>query len=139
MKKVTTFVDGHLNVMEQNQRMQITKMTREWRNTSIGSLEEVTSMWKSMIRRGDSMHEQITSQIHSIKEHECTLDSDISKIFKVFYMQINGDKAYMGKMWSKANQLSYQDKEITRSILRLEKMSTMLMDHFNFSTIKDLH
>ena len=86
MKEVTAYVNIHLKGMEKNQRMQVGKMIWESRNISIYSLEEVTSMCKSMIIRRGSMHEKLTSQRLPLKEPECTLNPDMSKLFKVFHL-----------------------------------------------------
>ena len=45
-------------------------------------MEEMKSMCKSMIKRRGSMHENTVSQSFPLKEFECTLDSNMSKLLK---------------------------------------------------------
>ena len=63
---------------------------------------EVTSMYKSMIKREDSMHKSSISNLqHKGSEHV--------QATKLCLMEMNGDNVDKMNMWSKAYQLSDQD------------------------------
>jgi hypothetical protein len=88
-----------------------------WRliNTNINSQEEMTYICNSMIKGRNS----------------------ICPSYKICHMEMNEDKVYKIRLWSKVFQFAYQDIRITGSFQKLEKILAMPTYNFNVSSIEE--
>lgn len=82
--------------MEQNQRVQDANMIKRINGYQHWFTKRNDTNFKSMIIERGSIHEDFTSQRLILKESECTLNLEMFKLFKVFHIEINRDKAYHG-------------------------------------------